>query len=160
MKTRAVLRLLVPLAAAVATMLGSGCATGFIDYAPTNVTDTSATLVGKVASNLNTDGTYWFEYGETKDYGQSTPHRRVTFKSNVKQPVSETISGLTGWNDYHYRLCADDGDPGAPGPHCSADATFTAGDAQITLGPDRPRYTLHIAAAVAARATRSPVWTR
>src|SRR5690349_16865656 len=145
MSTRA-MRLLVGAAAAAATIAGSGCADGFIESPPTDVTGDGATLVGKVASNLNADGTYWFEYGETTDYGRSTPHRAVTFQSNAKQPVSEAITGLTGWDDYHYRLCANDNDPQAPGPHCSGDATFTAGDPQITLGSDRPRYSLHIAA--------------
>jgi hypothetical protein len=139
-------RLSIAAAACALVIAGSGCATGFITSPPTNVTDTAATLQGSVGSNLNTDGTYWFEYGETKDYGHSTPHQQVTFTSNVKQPVSETVKGLSGWNDYHYRLCADDSDPQAPGPHCSGDEKFTTPDPQITLGPDRPRYTLHIAA--------------
>jgi hypothetical protein len=147
MKTRTIIRPLVPLVCAAAAVVGSGCATGFIESAPTGVSGESATLVGKVGSNLSKGGSYWFEYGDTKDYGQSTPHRSVTFKSNVKQPVMETVTGLTGWHDYHYRLCADDSDPSAPGPHCSGDQTFTTGSPQITLGPDRPRYTLHIAAA-------------
>jgi hypothetical protein len=129
---------------AVAAMVAtSGCATGFIDAPPTDVTGESATLRGSVVSNLNADGRYWFEYGETKDYGQSTPPKPVAFTSNVKQPVSETITGLTGWTDYHYRVCADDDDPQAPEAHCSADATVTTGDPQIVLGADRPRYTLH-----------------
>ena len=147
MKAHTIIRLLVPLAAGAAAIAGTGCASGFLDSAPTNVTGQSATLVGKVGSNLDADGSYWFEYGETKDYGQSTPHRSVTFKKNVKQAVSETVTGLTGWTDIHYRLCADDNDPQAPGPHCSGDQRFTTGAPQITLGPDRPRYTLHIAAA-------------
>ena len=147
MKAHTIIRLLVPLAAGAAAIAGAGCASGFLDSAPTNVTGESATLVGKVGSNLDADGSYWFEYGETKDYGQSTPHRSVTFKKNVKQAVSETVTGLTGWTDFHYRLCANDNDPQAPGPHCSGDQKFTTGTPQITLGPDRPRYTLHIAAA-------------
>jgi hypothetical protein len=139
-------RLSIAAAASALVIAASGCASGFITSAPINVTDTSATLQGSVASNLNTDGTYWFEYGETKDYGHSTPHQPITFASNVKKPVSETVKELSGWNDYHYRLCANDNDPQAPGPHCSGDEKFTTSDPQITLGPDRPRYTLHIAA--------------
>src|SRR6185295_16434865 len=114
MRTNAFVRLLVALVAAAAAVGVSGCAAGFVESPPTNVSGESATLNGKVASNLNTDGTYWFEYGETKDYGQSTPHRGVTFKSNVKQPVSETVTGLSGWRDYHYRVCANDNDPKVP----------------------------------------------
>lgn len=139
-------RLLVTMAACTALTTASGCTAVFVSSPPTNVTDTAATLQGSVASNLNTNGRYWFDYGETKDYGSATPQRSIEFTSNPKRPVSEPITGLSGWNDYHYRLCADDNDLQAPGPHCSSDQKFTTPDPQITLGPDRPRYTLHIAA--------------
>ena len=49
---------------------------------------------------------YWFEYGETEAFGQSTPGGEVTAGTGVVAVAPEAISGLTSGTLYHYRLRA------------------------------------------------------
>jgi hypothetical protein len=138
---RTIKRLGVALCLAATAVAGSGCAVGFVDSAPTNVTATGATLNGSVGSDRSEQAVYWFEYGASTGYGNSTPKRTLAVTANVQKPVSEAISGLTGGTEYHYRICTRDDDPSSR-VLCSKDATFdTAG-----VRPDRPRYLLHLGA--------------
>ena len=49
---------------------------------------------------------YWFEYGETEAFGQSTPGGEVPAGTGVATVAPEAISGLTPGTLYHYRLRA------------------------------------------------------
>ncbi len=50
---------------------------------------------------------YWFEYGETEAFGQSTPGGEVPAGAGVVNVTPEAISGLTPGTLYHYRLRAN-----------------------------------------------------
>jgi hypothetical protein len=49
--------------------------------------------------------TYWFEYGETAQYGSQTPAKSAGAAS-AATPVSAQLSGLEPGHTYHYRLSA------------------------------------------------------
>jgi hypothetical protein len=95
----------------------------------TDVTDYRATFTGNVYSNKTGATAWWFEYGKTTAYGTSTPHRSVQISDQNPHAVTEPISGLAASTTYHYRLCAQDTEPGT-GPGCRGDTTFT------TLSPE------------------------
>jgi hypothetical protein len=66
-----------------------------------------ATLTGKV-SPFGLQSTYYFEYGETTDYGSLVPVNRAGVAGNGYEPrsVARLISGLSPGSIYHYRLVA------------------------------------------------------
>jgi hypothetical protein len=70
----------------------------------TATTSTAATVVAGVYPNQN-DTTYWWEYGPTTSYGNSTPPLDAGSSTN---PVSTTttFTALTSAAYYHYRLVA------------------------------------------------------
>src|SRR4051812_18962388 len=64
----------VGVVSAVAGAEMTGCSYGTVQPA-TNVTATSATLHGQVASDTDEGSTYWFEYGKTTAFETKTPER-------------------------------------------------------------------------------------
>jgi hypothetical protein len=64
-----------------------------------DITQASANLVGTITTN-GFDCDYYFEYGETTNYGSETP----TYQISSDDQVNLTISGLTEDTTYHYRL--------------------------------------------------------
>jgi hypothetical protein len=75
---------------------------------------TTATLNGTVDPN-GTATSYHFEYGTTTDYGLESPTQSAGSGPDPV-PVQATVSGLTAFTTYHYRLVAGDVN--------GADATF------------------------------------
>ncbi|MDB5259028.1 MAG: hypothetical protein JWO73_236 [Candidatus Taylorbacteria bacterium] len=69
-----------------------------------NITRASADLHGQVNPN-NSDTSYWFEYGETKDLGNVTGIQTVG-NGNAYVPVSVSLSGLKPLAKYYYRVNA------------------------------------------------------
>jgi hypothetical protein len=88
------------------------------------VIDYRATFVGNVYSNKTGATAWWFEYGKTTAYGTSTPRRSIHISDQNPHAVIESVSGLAASTTYHYRLCAQDAEPGT-GPGCRGDTTFT-----------------------------------
>ncbi len=70
------------------------------------VGSSSALLSGAVAPE-GARTRYWFEYGETAAFGQSTPGGEVPAGAGVVSVAPEAISGLTSGTLYHYRLRAE-----------------------------------------------------
>lgn len=69
------------------------------------VTSSSVTLRGKVnSSNLST--TVIFEFGLTKDYGNSINVAESPFTGISDKPVRGSLTGLTPGSTYHYRVKA------------------------------------------------------
>jgi hypothetical protein len=90
------------------------------------LTDTYALISGVVNPN-GTNTNYYFEWGTTAAYGQTTP---VTNAGNgtADVPVDVSLDGLTPHTTYHYRLVAlpaTPSDPSNPGLVDGADQTFT-----------------------------------
>lgn len=70
------------------------------------VGSSSALLSGAVAPE-GTRTRYWFEYGETEAFGQSTRGGEVPAGTGAVTIVPEAISGLKSGTLYHYRLRAE-----------------------------------------------------
>jgi subtilase family serine protease len=77
-----------------------------------NVTVASATLQGGVYPN-GRNTTYFWQYGTTTSYGQTTPSGVASGTAPVA--VTNTITGLSPGTTYHYRLVAMSPDPANPG---------------------------------------------
>ena len=105
----------------------AGCAGGAIDPA-TDVTDTAATLQAHGTAG-GKPTTYWFQYGTSTSYTNSTTHRDGGSGTDTKN-VSERVTGLSPDTTYHYRACASNSD----GSGCSADATFRTGSRGLLPG--------------------------
>jgi Arylsulfotransferase (ASST) len=108
----------------------SGCAVGS-EAPPTNVTSTSATFNGGVASSANGTVSYWFAYGKTASYGSQTPHRTITINERTLYPVSEQVGGLDPASSYHYQVCAQH--PADANPTCSADESFSTQQSSVSI---------------------------
>ena len=119
-------RLSAPLLVAAAIAV-AGCASGVTDP-PTDVTDKAATLRAHGSAG-GKPTTYWFEYGTSTSYGQSTTHRSGGSGTNT-QNVSERVSGLSADTTYHYRACASNAD----GSGCAKDVTFRTGSPGMLPG--------------------------
>jgi hypothetical protein len=78
-------------------------------------------LLGGHLNSLNSNTTYWFEYGPTAAYGQSTPHLDGG-SANALQTVRQEIAGLEPGGTYHFMLVAES-DAGAKAE--SEDTPFT-----------------------------------
>ncbi len=88
--------------------------------APATVSGEAATVVGNfVAGGLPT--VYFFEYGPTAEYGQSTPPTSGG-SADVAAAGQGTLTGLVPGTTYHYRLVATN----ALGTTVGADAELTA----------------------------------
>src|SRR6266480_3019466 len=70
----------------------------------TNVGPLSATLNGSVNANGHAT-TIHFEYGTSKQYGQTTPKQEIG-AGTTPIPVAASISGLKSGTRYHFRLVA------------------------------------------------------
>ena len=114
-RSRPAARRLAPLlVAAFVSLTLSACT-----LAPHNVTSTAATLSGVVWPS-GKPTTYWFEYGTTTSYGQTTPTKSVGPTAGGVG-VSERVTGLSPGTSYHVRLCQDNSE----GRKCHADVAFT-----------------------------------
>ena len=97
----------------------AGCAVG-VRQPATEVTETGATLNGKVLSTTGGPGSWHIEYGPTLTRTERTPTRTIDFGVNEIEPVSEPVGGLDPGTTYHYAVCAEDSEnPGDP--FCSPD---------------------------------------
>jgi|GEM_PF-440104 len=86
----------------------------------TDVTQTLAELHGVVnPGGIATD--YYFEYGKTTSYGAKAPaSAKSAGTGSTDLAVAETLEGLEGAQDYHYRLVASN----SVGTSYGADMTF------------------------------------
>jgi hypothetical protein len=92
-----------------------------------SVTSSSVTLTGSTyPSNQQTE--YYFEYGQTLAYGAQTP---LTLAGSGKQTihVRATVTGLSPYTAYHYRLVAIN----AAGATDGADRTFKTMKVPLTF---------------------------
>ncbi|HXS46548.1 MAG TPA: hypothetical protein VN756_03695, partial [Solirubrobacterales bacterium] len=94
----------------------------------TDLEPTTATL----AAELNPEGdetTYFFEWGTSESYGQSTPTETLPGSEFDSEAVQEALSGLIPNTTYHFRLVATNHcKPSEPSVQCTAvgpDTTFT-----------------------------------
>ncbi len=104
---------------------------------PTAVTEAATVLdAGKAVlhGSIEPDGLtteYWFEYGETTDYGTSVPIAGEGIGSNSGYvEVSQAIEGLQGHTPYHYRIVATNSAGAVPG----VDRSFGTTPPQVTTG--------------------------
>jgi Arylsulfotransferase (ASST) len=112
-----------PLLVALALVL-SGCTIGLPGQA-TGVGETGATLRGEVLSTAAGEVDYWFDYGDTTDYGESTPRRTTTVSGQDTYRVAEAITGLTAGTQYHFQLCVQHHTENPDEVVCVPDRTFT-----------------------------------
>jgi hypothetical protein len=83
-----------------------------------NTTSSSATLTGSVTPN-GAETTYYFEYGTSPNYGETTPPTDAGAGSNAI-PITVVLAGLLPGDTYHYRLVATNVD----GASYGLDGTF------------------------------------
>jgi mannan endo-1,4-beta-mannosidase len=102
----------------------SSCAIGTPGPA-TDITNVGATLNGNVYSSLEGNTTWWFDYGDTPDYGSATADATVAIADDDPHPVSAPIYGLLPGTTYHFRMCVKDAQEEPPRTICSKDNTFT-----------------------------------
>jgi glucose/arabinose dehydrogenase len=110
-----------------ALIVVTGCAGGATDP-PTDITDTAATLRAHGTAG-GKPTTYWFQYGTSTSYSNTTTHRDGGSDSATKN-VSERVTGLSPDTTYHFRACAQNAD----GSGCSPDATFRTGSDGLLPG--------------------------
>jgi hypothetical protein len=123
-------RFALALSAIVVAVVVSSCGVG-VRQPATNITDTSATLNGKVLSTTGGPGSYYIEYGPTAARTERTPTRTINFDADQSYPISEPVDGLEPGTRYHFAVCAEDSEnPG--NAFCSPDQTFTT-DSDATL---------------------------
>ncbi|HSS42277.1 MAG TPA: hypothetical protein VLK37_06955 [Solirubrobacterales bacterium] len=91
--------------------------------AATDVSDTSAQLVGSVDNTFGDQTTFHFEYGLTTAYGTRLPAGTDGIAGNLRTPrtVTRLAQGLQPGTTYHYRLVATN----SAGTTSGADQTFT-----------------------------------
>jgi parallel beta-helix repeat protein len=103
--------------------VGTGCAASQTG-SPIDVSDSGATVTGRLLSSTGGQVEYWVQYGLTTAYGSENGHQTVDLEQNVPHTVIVGIAGLARSTAYHYRLCARDSQQ-TGGPGCGADRTFT-----------------------------------
>jgi len=95
--------------------------------AATDLSDTSAQLIGSVDNTFGDQTTFHFEYGLTTSYGSRVPAAEgVAGSLRTPRTFSRVVKGLQSGTTYHFRLVATNSGGSAAG----ADRTFT------TLGVD------------------------
>ena len=99
-----------------------------ITEAPTEVTETSASLNAAVNPQGEELGVCQFEYGTSESYGSSIACASVPSEAETPVPVSAPVTGLAPETTYHFRIVA--GSEG--GTSYGSDQTFT------TLGAAPP----------------------
>jgi hypothetical protein len=88
--------------------------------AATEITPVQATLSGTVNPN-GLETSYYFQYGETTEYGASTFPEGHAGSGTTSAPESATATGLRPGTMYHYRIVASNRD----GTSYGLDRTFT-----------------------------------
>ena len=131
-----------PLAAlllAALTLVPATTAGADSDHAPTgatgaatSITDRSAILTAQVQPQGETTS-YWFEYGATTSYGQTTATRSISKNAGLTA-VSVAIDGLTPGTPYHVRVRAQNKE----GSLVGADRTFTTATAPAPPASSAP----------------------
>ena len=102
-------------------MLGA-CGFG-VTLNASSVTGTQAQVSGLVSSDKQETVDYWFEYGPTTDYGQSTsPGVRLVEQPGRGLAVSATLTDLAEGAVTHYRVCTEGADGNGL---CGNDMTLT-----------------------------------
>jgi hypothetical protein len=110
-------------------LLLAACGYGVTGEA-TDVGHSSATLTGTADRTEPGGIVYWFEYGETTEYGSTTPTQTAEVTDVI--PVEADVDGLEPSSTYHYRLCVEDVED-AEGS-CGADRSFTTTAADEVTG--------------------------
>ncbi len=94
------------------------------------IKSSSATLTGSVTPN-GAETTYYFEYGPSANYGQTTASTGAGAGTN-DVPVTLALAGLVPGETYHFRLVATN----SLGVAYGQDATFqTSAAPSVTTGP-------------------------
>ena len=120
------------MAVAVVVLAGCvACETGDARY----VADEAATLQGMLVSTQSGSARFWFEYGTTTSYGETTAHLAAPVDEGARQPVSVRVEGLHPGTTCHYRLCGVDDDADPQGV-CGADRTFNTGTGRESVSGD------------------------
>lgn len=88
--------------------------------AATSITSSTASLNGTVNAN-GTNTTYYFEYGQTAAYGDTTG----SYSTSANSSVAITVTGLTPATTYHFRLVANNSN----GTSYGADRSFQTASA-------------------------------
>jgi hypothetical protein len=125
--------------------------------APTDVTQTSATLRGVVNPQGATVHSCVFKWGATGSYGHSIPCAQTVSSGFARTQVSALVTGLVAGSTYHYRLIVSTSSGGAHG----ADWTFatpTTGDSTFgnaTIGDGTSSFVADYKRANAYRLTEA-----
>ncbi len=117
-------RIRAVVAVALLSTVIAGCTVGTTDKA-TGIGETGATLHGDVFATAAGQVDYWFRYGKTIEYGQSTPHRTIAVSGSDTYPVSEPVTGLSRATEYHFELCVQHHTEEPDRVVCMAERTFT-----------------------------------
>jgi parallel beta-helix repeat protein len=120
---RAIGRCALILLAGFLAAVCAGCAVGQTGP-PVFVSDSRATVGGRLVSDVGGEVEYWVQYGPSTAYGAQTPRETVIVERNVPRVVDLDIAELARSTRYHYRLCARDSQQ-TGGPGCGADRSFT-----------------------------------
>jgi phosphodiesterase/alkaline phosphatase D-like protein len=97
----------------------------------TDLTSTSAALNG-VADPSSNDSSWYFQYGTSTSYGQST---KATSIGSGSHAVKAPITGLTPGQTYHYRLVVvENVSNSQPTTSTGSDLTFTTPTGSATTG--------------------------
>jgi hypothetical protein len=119
------------LALSVLALVVSSCAIG-VRKAPSEVTETTATLNGNAVSTIGGPGSYLFFFGPAENAWRATPRHNIDFGTGSEVPLSLSVTGLEPGTTYRFKACA--GDAENPDPQCSRTHTFkTAGTGVQTL---------------------------
>ncbi len=90
-----------------------------VTHAATGLTANAATLHG-VDNPQGLDAHYYFQYGTSTAYGQTTP-RVDAGAGTTRSPAAASVSGLTSATTYHFRIVVDTD----AGRSFGLDSTFT-----------------------------------
>jgi virginiamycin B lyase len=102
------------------------------DAAADQIGVSSARLKGRVRPNSQATN-YYFEYGQTLDYGMTTPTAYAGSSYDL-MPVLAAVDGLAPVTKYHYRVVAENDAGVTTGP----DRVFTTGALPATETPPPP----------------------
>jgi hypothetical protein len=121
----------------LAMNVGVGVASAAPPVVETTGTPVRTTTTAQLAGRVDPQGavtTYFFEYGDQGPCGPNpcagTPAKPAGAGGGALL-VAEEVGGLASGNTYHYRLVADNGDPG--GPSFGADMTVTTRSSEAPL---------------------------
>jgi hypothetical protein len=112
-------------------------AVGGVLTGPANEIKQLTTVLTGSFTGDGVDTTYYFEYGTTTKYGQSTPHVDLGTASGT-QEISATATQLIAYTPYHYRLVAQN----------SYGTTYGGDQEFLTIPPELPQARRMFASAV------------